>query len=142
MAYQHVEATETYSNDAKCYGSVPTPIDPSVTWRIICGNVNGLRPYGDMTARIAVAEILRALQEGTIAFSETHVEWHTYQLRDNMQKLFIKAFCAARMEYSTTSDKFETTYHKPGGTVCGALVQMVHQVVDSGRDDTECGRWS
>jgi hypothetical protein len=46
------------------------------------------------------------------------------------------------MEYSTTSDKFETAYHKPGRTVCSALVQMVHQVVDSGPDDTGCGRWS
>jgi predicted adenine nucleotide alpha hydrolase (AANH) superfamily ATPase len=76
--------------------------------------VNGLRPYGDMAALIAVAERLRALQADTIAFSETNVEWHKYQLRENMQKRFIKAFGAAIMEYSTTSDKFETTYHKPG----------------------------
>jgi hypothetical protein len=46
------------------------------------------------------------------------------------------------MENSTNSDKFETTYHKSGGTVCGALGQMVHRVVDSGRDDTGCGIWS
>jgi hypothetical protein len=46
------------------------------------------------------------------------------------------------MEYSTLSDKFETTYHKPGVTFCVALGQMVHRVVDSGRDDTGCGRWS
>jgi hypothetical protein len=59
-----------------------------------------------------------------------------------MQKLFTKAFGTARMEYSTTSDKFETTYHKPGGTICGALVQMVHRVLDSGQDDIGCGRWS
>jgi hypothetical protein len=52
---------------------VPTPIDPSVTWSIIGGNVNGLRPYGDMAALITVAEILRALQVDTIAFSETNV---------------------------------------------------------------------
>jgi hypothetical protein len=102
----NVEATETYSNDAKCCGSVPTPIDLSVTWRIIGGNMNGLRPYGDIAALITVAEILRALQAETIVFSETNVEWHKYKLRDNMQKLFIKVFGAARMEYSTTSDKF------------------------------------
>jgi hypothetical protein len=59
-----------------------------------------------------------------------------------MQKLFTKAFGAARMEYSTTSDKFKMTYHKPGGTMCGALVQMVHRVVDSVRDDTGFCRWS
>jgi hypothetical protein len=59
-----------------------------------------------------------------------------------MQKLFIKAFGSARMEYSTASDKFEMTYLKPGGNICGALGQMVHRVVDSCRDDTGCGRWS
>jgi hypothetical protein len=80
-------------------------MDPSVTWRIIGGNVNGFRPYGNMAALIKVAEILRALQSETIAFSETNVEWHKYQLQDNMQ-LFVKSFGAARMEYSTTSDKF------------------------------------
>jgi hypothetical protein len=138
----NVEATETYRNNAKCYGSVPTPIDPSVRWRIIGGNLNGIRPYGDMTAIITVADRLRALQAETIAFSETNVEWQKYQLRDNMQKLFTKSFVAARMEYSTTSDKFETTNHKLGGTVCSALGKMMHRVVNSGRDDTRCGRWS
>jgi hypothetical protein len=59
-----------------------------------------------------------------------------------MRKLFTKAFGAARLEYSTTSDKFETTYHKPGGTICGAFEQIVYRVVDSGRDDTGCGRCS
>jgi hypothetical protein len=62
-----VEATETYSNDAKFYGSVPNPIDASVTWRIIGVHLNGLRPYGDMAALIKVAERLSALQADTIA---------------------------------------------------------------------------
>jgi hypothetical protein len=96
---------------------VPTLIDPSETWRILGGNVDGLRPYSNMAALITVAEILRALQAETIAFSETNV-------------------------YTTASDKFETTYRKPRGTVCGALRKMVHRVVDSGRDDIGCGRWS
>jgi hypothetical protein len=43
------------SNDAKCYGSVPTPIDTSERWRIIGVNVNGLRPFGDMASLITVA---------------------------------------------------------------------------------------
>jgi hypothetical protein len=96
--------------------------------------VNGLRPYGDMAALITVADRLRAHQADTIAFSETNVEWHKYQLRDNMQTLFIKSFGAERMEYITASD--ETIFHKPSGTVCGALEKMVHRVVDSGRDNT------
>jgi hypothetical protein len=77
------EAMET-CNYAKCYGNVPNPIDPSVTWRIIGGNVKGLRPYGDTATLITVAERLRALQAETIAFSATNVEWYKYQLRDNM----------------------------------------------------------
>jgi hypothetical protein len=65
--------------------------------------VYGLKPYGDMAALITVAGRLRALQAETIAFSETNVEWHKFQLRDNMQKNFTKSFGAAMMEYSTTS---------------------------------------
>jgi hypothetical protein len=59
---------------------VPAPVDPNVTWSIIGGNVNGLRPYGNMEALITVAERLRAIQADTIAFSETNVEWHKFQL--------------------------------------------------------------
>jgi hypothetical protein len=95
-----------------------------------------------MTAMIAVAERLRALQEKTIVFLETNVEWHKFQLRDNMQKLFAKAFGATTMEYSMTSDKFETTHHKPGGDTCGALGQMVYRVVYSCWYETGCDRWS
>jgi hypothetical protein len=104
--------------------------------------VNGLRPHGDTTAPITVSERLRALQADVIVFSETNVEWHKFQLRDNMQKIFTKAFGTARMEYITTSDKFETTYHKPGGTICGALGKIFHRVVDSGCDYIGCCRWS
>jgi hypothetical protein len=59
-----------------------------------------------------------------------------------MQKLFTKSFGAARMEYCTSSDKFETAYHKRGGTTCGALGQMVHILISSGHDETGCDRWS
>jgi hypothetical protein len=79
-AINNVEATETYINDYKCYGSVPNPIYQSVTWRIMGGNVNRLRPHVDMAALLTVSERLRALYAETIAFSETNIEWHKYQL--------------------------------------------------------------
>jgi hypothetical protein len=82
----NVESMETYSNSTKCYGSVPVPIDLNITWRIIGGNVNGLRPHGDMAALLTFDERLRALQAETIEFSETNVEWHNFQLRDNICK--------------------------------------------------------
>jgi hypothetical protein len=105
------------------------------------GNVNVLKPYSDMASLITVYEILRALQTRIIALSETNLEWPKFQPGDNIQKLFTKAFGAAIMEYSTTSDKFETTYHNPGGTTCGELGQVVHNIVDSGRDDTGHAIW-
>jgi hypothetical protein len=83
--------------------------------------VSGIWPFGDMASLITVAEILRALQAESVAFSETNVEWHKYELRGNMQRLFIKSFGAARLEYCTPSHKFETTYHKRGRTTFGAL---------------------
>jgi hypothetical protein len=55
-------ATETYTNDAKCYGRVPSPIDSNVTWKIIGSNLNGIKLYDDMFTLITVAERLRALQ--------------------------------------------------------------------------------
>jgi hypothetical protein len=38
-----------------------------------------------------------------------------------MDKFLIKAFGAAITEYGTSSDKFETSNYKPGGTLCSAL---------------------
>jgi hypothetical protein len=45
------------------------------------------------------------------------------------------------VEYSTSKTKFEGRY-KPGGTVMASLGNWTHRVVDSGSDDTGCGRWS
>jgi hypothetical protein len=66
---------------------------------------------------LTILERLRSLQVGTIEFSETNVEWHKYLLRDNTQSLLQKAFRSARVEYSTSSSKFEMTHKKPGGTL-------------------------
>jgi hypothetical protein len=63
------------------------------------------------------------------------------RVRINMQKLFTKAFGAARLD-CTSSDKFETTNHKRCGTTCGSLGKMVHRVIASVRDETGCDRWS
>jgi hypothetical protein len=67
--------------------------------------VNGLRAFGDMASLITAAERLRALQAESVGLSETNVEWHRYELRENMQKLFTKAFGAARLEYCTSPKK-------------------------------------
>jgi hypothetical protein len=104
--------------------------------------VNGLKPFSDIASLRTVVERLRSFQAESVTFSETNVEWQRYELRENMQKLFTKAFVAAHLEYCTLSDKFETKYHKRGGNTCRALGQMVHRVISSGRDETGCDRWS
>jgi hypothetical protein len=125
-----------YSKDTQCYGDIPTQIDETAIWIITGGNVNGIKPYGDMGDFLTILERLRALQVGTFAFSETNVEWHKFLLRDNTQSLVQKALGSARVEYSTSSSKLETTHNKPGGTLCAALGSWVHRVIGSGKDET------
>jgi hypothetical protein len=91
---------------------------------------------------LTILERLRTLQVGTIAFSETNVEWHKFLLRDNTQSMLQQAFGAARVEYSTSLSKFETMHNTPGGTLCAALGPWLHRVIGSGKDETGCGRWS
>jgi hypothetical protein len=137
-----IQQPTKYSKDTQCYGDIPTPIGETAIWRIIGGNVNGIKPYGDMGDFLTILERLRALQVGTIEFSGTNVEWHKFLLQDNTQSLLQKAFVSARVEYSTSSSKFETTHNKPSGTLCAALGSWVHRVIGSGKDETGCGRWS
>jgi hypothetical protein len=79
-----------------------------------------------------VLERLKLLQTGTVAFQETNLEWHKKGYRDEFQKLLVKAFGGARVECSTTKDKFKTSPFKPGGTASSALGKMVHRMVKTG----------
>jgi hypothetical protein len=131
-----------YDDDTQCYGHAPGPINESETWRIIGGNSNGLRSYGDMADLISISKRTQALQAGTIALSETNTEWHKHELRTNTDKVLTKTFGAARTEYGTSSDKYETSNYKQGGTLCSALGPWGHMVCVSGRDNTGCVRWT
>jgi hypothetical protein len=104
-------------------------------------NTNGIKPYGGAADLISVLAILKLLQTGTVAFQETNLEWHNKGHPDEFQKLLVKAFGAARVDCSTTKDKFETSLFKPGGTASAALGKMVHREVKNSRDDTSYGRW-
>jgi hypothetical protein len=131
-----------YNKDVVLFGHAPEPIEEDKTWRLVGRNTNGIKPYGVSADLISVMERLKLLQTGTIAFQETNLEWHNKSYRDEFQKLLVKAFGAARVDYSATKDKFETSPFKPVGTGSAALGKMVHRVVKTGRDDTGCGRWS
>jgi hypothetical protein len=121
-----------YDDDIQCYGRAPGPINESETWRIIGGKANGLRPYGDIVDLISVAKRTISLQSGTISLSETNTEWCKHELRTNTDKALIKDFGAAGTEYGTSSDKFEMSNYKPGGTLCSALGPWAHIVCASG----------
>jgi hypothetical protein len=125
-----------YNKDVLLFGHAPEPIEEDKTWRLVGGNTNGIKPYGGSADLISVMEMLKLLQTGTVAFQETNLEWHNKGYRDEFQKLLVKAFGAARVDHSTTKDKFETSPFKPGGTASAALGKMVHRVVKTGRDDT------
>jgi hypothetical protein len=130
-----------YNKDVLLFGHAPEPIEEDKTWRLVGGNTNGIKPYGVAADLISVLARLKLLQTGTIDFQETNLKWHNKGHRDEFQKLLVKAFGAARVDCSTTKDKFETSPFTPGGTASAALGKMVHRMVKTGRDDTGCGRW-
>jgi hypothetical protein len=93
-----------------------------------------------MVDMLSIAKRTRALQTGTSVLSETNTEWHKHELRNNTDKVLIKAFGVARTEYGTSSDKVETSNYKAGSTLCSALCPWSHRIGASGRDKTGCGR--
>jgi hypothetical protein len=95
-----------------------------------------------MADSISITKQTIALQAVTIALSDTNLEWQKHELRTNTDNVLIKAFRAARTEYGTSSDKFETYNYKPGVTLCSALGPWAHIVCASGQDKTGCGRWT
>jgi hypothetical protein len=129
-----------YNKDVILFGNAPDPIEEDKTWRLVGGNTNGIKPYGGAADLISVLTRLKLLQTGNVAFQGKSLEWHNKGHRDEFQKLLVKAFGAARVDCSTTKDKFETSSFKPGGTASAALGKMVHGVVKTRRDDTGCGR--
>jgi hypothetical protein len=131
-----------YNKDFLLFGHTPEPIEEDKTWRLVDGNTNGIKPYGEAADPITVLEILKLLQAWTIALQGINLERHNKGHRDEFQKVLVKAFGAARVECSTTKYKFETSPFKPGGNARAALGKMVHHVVKTGWDETGCGWWS
>jgi hypothetical protein len=110
-----------YIKDVLLFDHNPEQIEEDKTWRLVGGNTNGIKPYGGSADLISVMERIKLLQTGTVAFQETNLEWHNKSYRDEFQKLLLRAFGAARVDHSTTKDKFETSSFKPGGNASAAL---------------------
>jgi hypothetical protein len=70
------------NKDVLLFGHAPEPIEEDKTWRLVGGNINGIKPYGGSADLISVMEILKLLQTGTVAFQETNLEWQNEGYRD------------------------------------------------------------
>jgi hypothetical protein len=98
-----------YNKDFILFGHAPEPIEEDKTWILVGVDPNCIRPYGGSADIISVMERLKLLQTGSVAFQETNLEWHNKSYRDEFQFFLVKAFGAARVDYSRTKDKFETS---------------------------------
>jgi hypothetical protein len=105
-----------YNKDYILFGHAPEPIEEDKTWRLAGGNTNGIKPYGGSSDLISDMERLKLLQTGAVAFQETNLEWHNKSYQDEFQKLLVNAFGAARVDYSTTKDKFDMSPFKSGAS--------------------------
>jgi hypothetical protein len=84
-------------------------------WRLISGNVNGVRPFVVIEKLGGAAVKIRHLETGSTSLIETNVEWHRYEYRNKTISTFKIEFGAARVEFRTASERFKTTHFKPGG---------------------------
>jgi hypothetical protein len=119
----------------------PPPINEDETWRISGGNSDGIKPSGDLKELVPIVELLRNLQAGGILLNETNVEWHKWEHRENSKQLLRNTLRGANIEYSSSKENFESRV-KPGGTLAAAIGDWSHRVVNTGHDNTGCGRWS
>jgi hypothetical protein len=63
-----------YNESAQSWINAPAPINEDETFRMVGGNVNGIKPYGDLAEFIPIVERLKSLQAGSVLLNETNVE--------------------------------------------------------------------
>jgi hypothetical protein len=130
-----------YNEIAQSWINTPAPINEDATLRLVGGNANGIKPYGDLSEFIPIVKRLKSLQTGSVLLNETNVEWHQWEHRGTVKKILCNIFGGSRVELSTSKYKFESSY-KPGGTLSAAVGPWANIIVKSGQDGTGCGRWA
>jgi hypothetical protein len=83
-----------------------------------------------------------SLQSGITCLTETNVEWRNYGFRQAYKEAFTKHYQSSRHVFSSSSEVYQSSYHKRGGTVTSATDRWTHRVRKSGEDSTGAGRWS
>jgi hypothetical protein len=119
--------------------NTPAPINEDEMFRLVGGSANRIKPYGDLAKFIPIVERLKSLQAGRVLLNKTNLEWHRWEHRETAKKILHNTFGGARVEFSTSKSKFESSY-KPGGTLSAAVGPWAKRVVKYGQDGTGCGR--
>jgi hypothetical protein len=81
-----------YNESAQSWINAPAPINEDETFRLVGGNANRIKPYGDLSEFIPIVERLKSLQAGSVLLNKTNVEWHRWEHRENAQKLLRNTF--------------------------------------------------
>jgi hypothetical protein len=124
------------------FGNVSGPINTEETWRLVGRNVNGIKPSGVNEKLGGTAIELWHMQAASASLIEQNVEWHRYEYRKKEEWTFKLEFGAAKAELGTSSEIFENTHYKPGGTAMIALGPWEHNIVELGGDPIGCRRWN
>jgi hypothetical protein len=124
-----------YNESAQSWINAPVPINEDETFRLVGGNANGIKPYGYLAKFIPIVERLKSLQAGSVLLNETKVEWHRWEHCETAKKLLRNTFVGARVEFSTSKSKFESS-------LSAAVGPWANRDVKSGQDGTGCGRWT
>jgi hypothetical protein len=120
------------------FGNAPGPIDTYETWRLVGRNVSGIKPFG-LNKKLGGTIIkLWYMQAGSVSLIETNLELHLYEYREKSESTFKLEFGAAKAEFGTSSEIFETTHYKSGGSATISLGPWLHRILETGGDPTGC----
>jgi hypothetical protein len=93
---------------------VSGPIITEETWRLIGGNVNGIKQFGVNEKLGGTSIKLRHIQAASASLIETNVEWYRYGYRKKSKSTFKLDFSVAKAKLGTSYEIFENTHYKPG----------------------------
>ena len=136
----HIETTQPELPKID-FGNNPTKIDQRTTLRWIGGNIRGVKPSKIDTILSPALNRINDLDASILTLIETNVDWRDQAMKRNIRNTIKDSFIQCHSTFSTsrTSSKH---LHKPGGTATFALGRWSGKVVESGADETGCGRFS
>jgi hypothetical protein len=135
----HIRCEPIFNNT---FGDKPRCIDPATTLRITTHNGKGIKTFtNDSKLQSGIGNMV-SLQSGITCLTETNVEWRNYGFRQAYKDAFTKYYQSSRHVFSSSSEVYQSSYHKRGGTVTSATYRWMHIVHKSGEYSTGAGLWS